>query len=249
MREKISGIYLIRNKITNNLYVGQSVNIYQRWSNHKSLLNSGKGSSIYLQRAWTLYGKDSFEFTVLCYCEPIVEKLCLAEQYYMDLLTPEYNLCPAAGSTLGMPCSPEHREKIKNGNLGKIRTAKTKQKLKAAQLEITKQIELGNLPPRIQSPEARLARSERCRGSKPAGLTMAGKQHSEETRAKMSASQAGKPVSEEARKKISEKLTGVPLSEERKSNMRKAPRPKQSAEQIAKRVAARKATLASRKLD
>ena len=44
------------------------------------------------------------------------------------------------------------------------------------------------------------------------------------------------------RKRIADKLTGVPLTEERKASMR-GPRKPQSPEQIAKRVAARRATL------
>lgn len=35
------GIYMIRNKTTNKVYIGQSTDISLRWKDHKSLLNKG----------------------------------------------------------------------------------------------------------------------------------------------------------------------------------------------------------------
>ena len=36
----VSGIYCIENLSTNKKYIGQSVNIYERWKKHISELNS-----------------------------------------------------------------------------------------------------------------------------------------------------------------------------------------------------------------
>src|SRR5574343_350651 len=109
---KVCGIYLIRNVKNNHLYIGQSVNIYKRWAGHRQLLTSNKHPSIHLQRAWNLYGKDAFEFSILIRCERNVQVLTEFEQYWMDLLLPEYNTCPAAGSTLGVKLSGSHKLKI-----------------------------------------------------------------------------------------------------------------------------------------
>ena len=70
---KISGIYLIRNKTSNSLYVGQSSNISNRWRNHKWMLQANKHNNIHLQRAWNKDSLDSFEFTILYICEPNIE--------------------------------------------------------------------------------------------------------------------------------------------------------------------------------
>ncbi len=246
---KMCGIYQITNNINKKTYIGSSIDIMRRWAVHITQLNNNNHPNQKLQHSWNKHGEKSFIFTILSLCEH--SELLVKEQAAMDLFQPWFNIQPLAGvhqvrennGMYGKQHSKETLEKMSSCKKGKPKSEETKAKMRAARAKITQETALGIRDKVKQSPEARLARSERCKGSKPAGLTMAGKQHSEETKAKMSASQSGKPVSEEARQKISAKLKGVHLSEEHKSNMRKAPRPKQSAEQVAKRVAARKATL------
>lgn len=40
------------------------MNINERWNNHKRLLNNNKHFNIHLQRAWNLYGAESFKFLI-----------------------------------------------------------------------------------------------------------------------------------------------------------------------------------------
>ena len=47
-----TGIYLIRNKINNKVYIGQSRNIKQRWSRHKCDLNKGIHGNKHLQKSF-----------------------------------------------------------------------------------------------------------------------------------------------------------------------------------------------------
>lgn len=61
----IPGIYLITNTVTGTVYVGQAVNIRKRWEVHRSTLAAGKHGNRYLQRAWTKYGADAFQFSIL----------------------------------------------------------------------------------------------------------------------------------------------------------------------------------------
>lgn len=78
-----SGIYCIENKTTGKKYIGQSVNVKDRWMKHISELNNNSHHNSYLQNAWNKYGVDDFKFTVLEYCE--IDKLDEKENYYIEL--------------------------------------------------------------------------------------------------------------------------------------------------------------------
>lgn len=67
-RKKICGIYIIKNKINNKVYIGQSIDIHKRWLNHKNKLRKYKHDNIHLQRSWNKYGEENFEFSILELC-------------------------------------------------------------------------------------------------------------------------------------------------------------------------------------
>ena len=106
--EKRSGVYQIRNLINQKIYVGSSVNIYNRKSTHFSKLKSNVHTNRHLQNAYNKYGKEYFVFCVLEYCDDIFER----EQYYFDLLKPKYNIREIVASNLQLPCTNKTREKI-----------------------------------------------------------------------------------------------------------------------------------------
>lgn len=81
--DKITGVYIILNKITNKFYVGHSVDIYRRFNSHKSYLRNNKHHSIYLQRAWNKYGEDNFEFIIIKQGISEEESIDL-EQFYIN---------------------------------------------------------------------------------------------------------------------------------------------------------------------
>lgn len=62
------GVYQIINTVNNKIYFGQSLNIEQRFRNHKRSLNKGNSSNIYLQWDWNKYGESSFQFDVIELC-------------------------------------------------------------------------------------------------------------------------------------------------------------------------------------
>lgn len=70
------GIYGIKNKINNKIYIGQSSKIEERWTRHKTELNKNKHANGPLLRSYKKYGKENFEFLVLeeCSKEELNEK-------------------------------------------------------------------------------------------------------------------------------------------------------------------------------
>ena len=75
------GIYMIRNKINDKVYIGQSIHIQNRLDGHKRELRKGRHDSRHLQFAWDKYGEENFEFLSICECKK--EKLNEMEQYYI----------------------------------------------------------------------------------------------------------------------------------------------------------------------
>jgi group I intron endonuclease len=113
---KKSGIYKITNKQNGKIYIGSSLNIYQRFYMHRSNLSSGNHHSSHLQRAWDKYGKESFIFEII---EEVPDKNVLLEkeQYYMDTAKSYerengYNINPTATSRLGAKHTEEAKRKM-----------------------------------------------------------------------------------------------------------------------------------------
>lgn len=57
------------------------------------------------------YGYSNFNLDILEYCEPSI--LIQREQYYIDLLKPEYNILKVAGNRLGSKHSEATKAKMK----------------------------------------------------------------------------------------------------------------------------------------
>jgi len=117
-----SGIYKIVNIKNSKCYVGSAVNIKRRWAEHKSYLRGNKHHSKHLQRAYEIYGEDSFLFEIVELVEP--QFLIEREQHWIDILSAYgkngYNANPKANSSLGIIRSSETREKISQSKKGGI---------------------------------------------------------------------------------------------------------------------------------
>jgi len=90
-----SGVYQIVNRVNGKRYIGSSVNIKRRWQQHKNALRGGYHYNIYLQRSWNKYGKSSFVFQVIYYCDR--DEIYDNEQFFLDAISPEYNILDVAG--------------------------------------------------------------------------------------------------------------------------------------------------------
>ena len=71
---------------------------------------------MYIYKAILKYGYSNFSLEILEYCEPNL--LISREQYYIDLLEPEYNILKIAYSSLGFKHSLYTRAKMSFNNTG-----------------------------------------------------------------------------------------------------------------------------------
>ena len=85
--DKICGIYSITTP-TGKCYIGSSVHIQCRWSEHRYGLRHKKHHSVRLQNAFNKYG-DLLKFNVLEECDR--SNLNIREQYYIDNLDSQLN--------------------------------------------------------------------------------------------------------------------------------------------------------------
>lgn len=127
----IIGIYEIRNKINNKVYVGSSVDINQRWIAHRSALRNNSHHSAHLQRSWNKYGEDSFIFAILKIVS--VSILLSEEQIFIDLfksclIDNGYNISPIAGSCLGIKHSDEFKKQCSIRNMIRYSDPKERRK-------------------------------------------------------------------------------------------------------------------------
>ena len=104
-----------------HFYVGSACNLKARKRRHYNDLRQGVHHSQALQRAWDKYGESAFSFLLLQTCEP--DKLVEIEQYYLDSLTPEYNVCKMADSPAGRVTTDKHKQKLSESLKGRKRGA------------------------------------------------------------------------------------------------------------------------------
>jgi group I intron endonuclease len=89
MTLKLSGIYVITNKVTGDVYVGQSVDLMRRWGGHFRQLTKGTHQNKRLQDDFTRCGGAAFSCRRMELCQP--ECLCEREAHYVKLFNATYN--------------------------------------------------------------------------------------------------------------------------------------------------------------
>jgi group I intron endonuclease len=93
-----SGIYMLTNKITKKIYIGQSSNLSNRFKNYFNLSYLKSKANLKICRTLVEYGYSNFSLTILEYCDKF--ELLTREQFYFNKLNPEYNILKIAGSSL-----------------------------------------------------------------------------------------------------------------------------------------------------
>lgn len=137
-----SGIYRWVNNLNGNTYVGSAVDLAKRlgsYYNNKELTRNSRP----IKDALLKYGHMNFTLEILEYCPKVT--LIEREQFYMDLLIPEYNILKYAYSVLGYKhtqetleklkekrISPEHKKILSSIHKNKLVSEDTKKKLASA---------------------------------------------------------------------------------------------------------------------
>ena len=106
-----SGIYRWVNTINNKSYIGSGINLTKRLGSYYRNSELTRNPRL-INLALIKYGHTNFRLDILEYCSK--DKLLEREQYYIDLINPEYNILKIAGSLLGYKHSNETIEKLKN---------------------------------------------------------------------------------------------------------------------------------------
>jgi|694.fasta_scaffold04147_11 hypothetical protein len=163
---KICGIYQIINIVNNKRYIGQSIDIKNRFIRHKYQLNKNIHDNKKLQNAWNKYGKQSFKFEILIKCNKELLKK-LEKQEVEKIAEHSYNISknydnlygknnPFYGKTHNqitkekMSLIAKSRTGNKNPNYGNKNSIKTKikaghnKKTKLTKKQVTKIIKTQN---------------------------------------------------------------------------------------------------------
>lgn len=205
-----TGIYKISNTIDNRIYIGSAISCKSRKRSHLSDLKFNKHGNGHIQNFFNKYGENALIFEVVETCNK--ENLIQREQYYIDTLNPEFNICKNAGNTLGRKFSDETKKKI-------ALKAKGHQRRKGAILskETRDKISKSNTGKK-NSEEARKKMSVTRMGHP--GYAKGRKIHTDESKQKISQKNTGKKFTEEHKRKISEGHKGKELSDITKEKLR-----------------------------
>jgi len=221
-------IYQAINKINKKKYVGATVNsLSVRVSGHKH--SAKKGCKNHFHRGLRKWGIDNFEWSIIhkdILSEELLERL---EINYIAILRPEYNEKPGGKSPSGFkmpleaieksrskirgrPLSDEHKEKISEGNKGKVLSEESIEKLRNRYFSPEHRRKIGlKHKGKVLSEETRLRVSKGLTGLKQSKETIEkrisktkGKKRSQKFCEDLRKRNLGRKLSEETKKKISE---------------------------------------------
>ena len=226
--EKKAGVYIIRNEVNGKYYIGETVNIHKRMSEHKSHKHQ------VISKAIKKHGIEKF-FVEVYYLPDVGKKFLhdLEEQLiikYNCLIPNGYNVCLKGTDNTGRKYSEESKRKMSLAKLGKkaspearlnmslSKKGKNKKPFTEEHKENIRKARLGVKA----SPEAieNMKRSQKIRanseeGKRKTAEIMRKRYEDPNERLKLSLKlsgvnnpQYGKPVPEERRKRISQSLMG-----------------------------------------
>lgn len=144
-----AGIYLFTNNLNKKQYIGHSKDLYRRMLEYYSPNNKYKRLKInsIILNAFNKYSNFSFSLKILEIINIINlnndniiirNKLIEREQYFIDLIKPEYNILKIAGRNLGIRLSNQVRLKISQSKKGIVSHRKGEKHTKETKFLIKK---------------------------------------------------------------------------------------------------------------
>ena len=181
----LCGIYALANQVSGKLYVGRSVDIYDRVERHWFALKRKEHRNNKLQRSYDHYGLEAFTVIIIELCDEsvVIER----EQYWLDELdavNSGYNLQPSAVGPLGVKRSEESKKNYSRSSTGRKASDEARAKMSLAKK--------GKPLPAWHREKLSLARRK-------GPMT-------EEDRARIYATRRGKPKSKQHRERIAQGL-------------------------------------------
>lgn len=101
-----AGIYKFENKINNKIYIGQAIDLAERYRKHKSYYkNESNNKDLYVDMR--LYGFDNFDYEIIEIIEPenismLDELECYYINYYNSMKPNGYNMVPGGTNGAGL---------------------------------------------------------------------------------------------------------------------------------------------------
>jgi len=203
-----SGIYRWTNKKNGKSYIGSSINIGNRFYSYFTE-NFLKKANTKISNALNKHKHDKFSFEILEYCPK--ENLIEREQYYLDNYNHEYNILTIAGSTYGYKHTDQARKKMSESRKGRFVSPETRFKIslgnkgKFVSAETRLKISLGNKG-KFVSAETRLKMSLKRKGKFASAETRLKMSLSKKNKKRLVLSMLGKNHSVDSKLKISENL-------------------------------------------
>jgi len=201
-------VYLVSNKLNGKQYVGQTINPH---------LPIGHGRI--MKSAYKLHGKDNFDYEPICKGITSRATLNAVERFWiavLDTVVPKgYNI--ELGGSKGSTWTEERRRKHSLALTGRIHTrplgsksgAKGKKWSEETKRKISEALK-GRVSPNwgrkaSEETRAKMTASQKAHWAK-VGSPNKGRKHSEETKAKMRASRAKRVYTDEDKMKISQAI-------------------------------------------
>ena len=122
-----SGIYCWYNNKNGKIYIGSAKILLNRILDYTQNQYLKDRSDTLIVKALKKYSLRSFTLYILELISPDKASLLEAEQKYIDLFVPEYNLAKIAGSSLGTKHTEETKQKIRTLKLGTKHSKETRE--------------------------------------------------------------------------------------------------------------------------
>ncbi|ABU49438.1 orf1 protein (mitochondrion) [Parastagonospora nodorum SN15] len=105
-----SGVYMWTNNLNGQRYVGSSIHLRRRFLEYFNTNTLLRDSSMVICAALLKHGYSQFSLEIIEFCKK--EDTISRENYYLNLLNPEYNIVQIAGLPPKVEHTPEIRDKI-----------------------------------------------------------------------------------------------------------------------------------------